>query len=154
MSTPAKWLIYSTDTILIGVGSKIDGITDERRERLEELARRLLGPRGLVFTSAKTGDGVEQLKDIMSATVDFSEVITVTLPVTDEAYRLISRLHARADIESVVDGERLTVTIRCRPEDRDKIHGWLAPLVIKNRALEDGGGHHRGISSGNGGAPL
>jgi len=119
------------DTLLIGVGSKIDGVTNQRRGHLEELVKRLLGSRNFVFTSAETGEGIEQLKDMMSATIDFSEVITATLPVTDEAYRLISRLHARAEVGTVVDGERLTVTIKCRSEDRDKILGWLAPLIIK-----------------------
>jgi len=142
------------DRLLVGVGSKVDGITDERRMHVETLAKELLGSRGLVFTSAETGEGIEQLKDMMSATIDLSEVITATLPVTDEAYRLISKLHARAEIESAVDGEWLVVTIRCRPEDRDKILGWLDPLVIKDSAPGGEGEHRRGISSGNGGGPV
>lgn len=142
------------DTLLIGVGSKIDGVADERRVHVEKLAKGLLGPRSLIFTSAETGEGIEQLKGMMSAAIDFNEVITASLPVTDEAYRLISRLHARAEIESAIEGERLVVTIRCRPEDRDKILGWLNPLITKNPALTDEGRHSRGISSGNGGGPL
>jgi len=147
------------DRTLIGVGSKVDAITRGSRKAVEEVAAGILESHELLFVSARTGEGLDHLKRAVTSSLGFTQVITARLPVTDESYSLISRLHARAVIESRIKDEALLVTIVCKSEDQDRVIGWLAPLAAGSIRVETRGTKERGEtpargSSGNAGAPL
>jgi len=146
------------DRILIGVGNKVDAIVSGRKEVVDRVAGAILAPHRFVYTSAKTGEGLVPLKEALASSLEFTQIITVKLPMTNESYGLISRLHSRAMIESRIQKGELIVTIACRSEDSDRITGWLRPLAIgsiqiESRSMREREGRPARDSSGNAGGP-
>jgi GTP-binding protein HflX len=110
---------------IVLVGNKVDLISDERELRVEEAVKEMAPSHELYFVSALTGEGLETLRERISAVQDRSCFVQARLPLTDAAYGLLSRIRKIADVDQNVLSDSLEVEIRCKPEDREKISGWL-----------------------------
>jgi len=85
-------------------------------------------------------------------------VIEAEMPLTDAVYSLLSRLRSSAEVSTKVIGRHAAVIMRCKPEDSERIVGWLnaaGATKITTNAETQGMSPQREVqSSGNEGAPL
>jgi 50S ribosomal subunit-associated GTPase HflX len=99
---------------------------DEMREReLRRLLDKVTSGREMIFVSAVKGTGLESIRDIVSQVQRRNVEISVTLPDTDPAHSLLSRLYEKADISAAVSEHGISVTVRCLSTDVDKFSAWL-----------------------------
>ena len=144
---------------LVFVGNKCDLISKEGAKALATDLESIVGNRKLLIVSAKTGSGLDSVRDIIGSLQRHDFVIDATLPMTNEVFSLLSRIRSTCQVSEHVDGRRVSVTIRCKNEDGQKIIGWLKK-VNANRVSGDQGGaaipttSAEELSKGNKGAPL
>ena len=143
---------------LVLVANKTDLLTPSRRKDIESKILDLVRGRELYFVSAKTGAGTDALKERILKTQNHSCLVETHLPLTDRAFSLLSRLRSIAEVRESQDASMLSVQIRCRPEDSEKIIGWLdaagATLVTSNCEPPEDSSEAGPSSIGNEGAPL
>jgi hypothetical protein len=53
------------------------------------------------------------------------------LPLVDKSYNMLSRIRSTADVDSKVTDDNIHVIIRCKPEDGQKISGWIESIPAK-----------------------
>ncbi len=115
---------------LVVVANKMDLIRERDRESIKENVTKIIMPYELYLVSATTGEGTETLRERIALIQGHSWLISAELPLVDESYRLVSRISPMADVSSKVSGEKLAVTIKCKPEDTAKILGWLSNASV------------------------
>lgn len=139
---------------LILVGNKVDLISPERMLQLREDVVKWHPGRSLVFASAKTGQGIDDLRFLIQKIQDRSITIVAVLPINDSSLSLISKLHEIAQVSKAYDVHGIDITVRCGVSDADKIVGWLrkarAIRISVNSNNED---VRLLLSTGNKGAP-
>lgn len=148
-----------SDQMLIIVGNKSDLLAKGWTDSVESRIRNLIGSRNLIFVSAHTGEGMERLKELILAACRRTCVLNVELPLTDDAFSLVSRLREICSVSEGTLTDRLIVTIKCNPADSGRLLGMVRRA--KGRILDSGGigtGEHgspeSATSTGSGGAPL
>ncbi len=144
---------------LVFVANKIDLLSDSRLAELKVVATEIAKPRQLVLVSAKTGQGLEALRDIISSLQRRSAQIEANLPLTDATYSLLSRLRSICGVSQHVEGSRMKVALQCKPEETEKLSGWLEKIggkVISISKAADPKDDPKSskASNGNEGAPL
>ncbi len=110
---------------LLLVGNKIDLLSDVRRSNVRFLVDKQFGGRELLLVSAKTGEGFDELISRIAKSQDYSCILDVTAPQTDEVYSLLSKLRSTARIQQTSDGPILRIRILCKQDDRQKLEGWI-----------------------------
>lgn len=113
---------------LILVGNKIDLVSSAARKTLISRLGSSLVDKEILFVSAKTGEGLDELKNRISLVQDYSYLITATAPQTDEVYSLLSRLRSVAKVWESSDGPKVSIRILCKPEDRQKLEARITAL--------------------------
>ena len=121
------------------VGNKMDTVDQGTLSEVREAVLPMIGSHELVFVSALTGDGIDDLKGFISREQRLHRTITATLPLTDGSYSLLSRIRSNAYVEEDVSQTSLEVRIRCRAEDAQKIQGWLERIGAKQVNAEPEG---------------
>ena len=111
--------------ILLVVGNKIDLLSQIDVERLRRELTGTVSGHELVFTSAVTGDGLDVLRNRMASVQGRSWQVVAELPMVDKSYSLLSKLRSLGEVESKVGTDRIIAVIKCKPEDAQKITGWL-----------------------------
>jgi len=53
------------------------------------------------------------------------------LLLVDKSYNMLSRIRSIADVDSKVEDDKIRVTISCKPEDGQKISGWIESIAAK-----------------------
>jgi len=142
---------------IVLVGNKVDLISGERERIVRSAIAEVASSHELYFVSALTGEGLEELKKRISAVQERNCTIEAELPLTDASYSLLSRIRKIADVDQGVSSDVLRATMRCKPEDADKIAGWLGGLGARNvvvRNNPESRPQNETSSSGNEGAPL
>ena len=143
---------------LVLVGNKMDLVTPDRREEVRTAVKTMSPAYDLMMISATTGEGLDLLKDRISRIQGFTSIIEATLPLVNRSFSYLSDLHSSAQVFEKVVQDRLAVTIRCKPDDYEKIIGRLGTLgarvSYKDRGLATSLEHHETAPSGNEGAPL
>lgn len=140
-------LSTSTDILLpkiegrsiVVVGNKIDLLREPERRMIRSLVSEIVQPLELYLISAVTGEGTENLRERIVQIQGRSWLIEAELPLIDASYSMLSRISAIASVSSSVKGERLSVEIRSKPEDSQKIVGWLSTISaskVVSRAIE------------------
>ncbi len=143
---------------LVVVGTKVDLVSKEGVKRLHSIVAPMIEPYELVMVSSVTGEGLEILREKIASIQDYSSVIEAILPLTNEVFGFLSRLRAKADVSQIVLKDSLKVTIRCKPEESEKIMGHLRMVgavkaELRTKAAE-GANHGEAVSTGSEGAPL
>jgi len=143
---------------MIFVGNKIDLISHTMKTDLISWFRSSFPEKELVLVSAKTGEGLDELRDRISLVQGYSHLIEATAPQTDEVYSLLSRLRLVAEVWESSDGPRVSIRILCKPEDKQKLEARITALggqilVSQNNAAKSPPTTETG-STGNEGAPL
>jgi 50S ribosomal subunit-associated GTPase HflX len=143
---------------LVVVGTKVDLVSKEGVKRLHSIVAPMIEPYELVMVSSVTGEGLEILREKIASIQDYSSVIEAIVPLTNEVFGFLSRLRAKADVSQVVLKDSVKVTIRCKPEESEKIMGHLRMIgavkaELRTKAAE-GANHGDAVSTGSEGAPL
>lgn len=110
---------------LILVGNKIDIVSPVTLERIRMMVQKYFGGRELIFVSALSGTGLDELKDRILLAQNYSCVIEAIAPHTDKIYSLLSRLRSIARVQESSSGSMLQVRVLCRPEDGQKLEAWI-----------------------------
>ena len=142
---------------IVIVGNKVDLVSDEREERVGEGVRTAVPGFELLFVSALTGEGLDALRTRISQVQDRSCIVEAELPLTNESYSLMSRLRSIAEVSQKVSPKSLSVIIRCKPDDVNKISGWLGSsgaMSINRRCETKEGVQELPNSTGKEGAPV
>jgi GTP-binding protein HflX len=113
---------------LLIVGNKTDLIARDVQEALKEAVTPILGHHNLIFTSAVTEEGFDSLRKRIGRVQGRYWRIDVVMPLTDKSYNMLSRVRSIAGVNSKVMNDKIHVTVMCKPEDQQKISGWLESL--------------------------
>jgi GTPase len=124
--------IERSDRRLVEVWNKIDRLSADARERVENLAER--NETAAVPVSAATGEGLDQLKALIERQLAGSRAAyQVTLDGSDGAG--VSWLHRNAEVlaKTVADDGRVTMTVRVHPANAElllaKFQGRVKPAA-------------------------
>jgi len=142
---------------IVLVGNKVDLIADERESRVREAVSEVAPGHELYFVSALTAEGLDALRERISIVQDRSCIVEAELPLTNESYGFLSRVRKIAEVSQRVQPNSLEVVIRCKPEDADKVSGWLGNLganKISRKSESKEAPQTAPVSSGKEGAPL
>ncbi|MCJ7562903.1 MAG: hypothetical protein MUO84_07850, partial [Thermoplasmata archaeon] len=113
------------DTPIVAVGSKMDKISSEKIENSRKIIQGIIGTRQLMFVSSFTKDGLNLIRERIHEMQGRNHVIEASLPIVDESYSLISRLHPLSDVISDIWEDHIRLSVRCNIDDSEKIIGWL-----------------------------
>jgi GTP-binding protein HflX len=142
---------------LILVGNKIDLISSIERKKLLSWFESSLSGKELFLVSAKTEEGLDDLRERISLVQDYSHLIEATAPQTDEVYSLLSRLRAVAKVWQSSTGPVVSIRILCKPQDRQKMESRITALggqiVVSQNNAAKAPSASRPNSSGNEGVP-
>ena len=147
------------DRRILVVGSKVDKLDQEERQGIKEGLRPLVNPEELVFVSSVSEEGLGLLLRKIEPVVGRTCAIDASLPLSDRSLSLLSRIRKIAYISDKVLPTSVHASIKCRPEDRQKISGWVnavgGTVVVEEACMkaEDGDPPATGCSR-NEGAPL
>jgi GTP-binding protein HflX len=143
---------------LIVIGNKMDLVSKEPRDEVSALVEPIIKPYDLILVSSVTGEGLDLLRERILRVQGHTYVIEAEMPVTDAVYSLLSRLRSSADVSMRVLGSHTSVIVKCRPEDSEKIIGWLnaagASKITSNAGSPEMPLERKMPFSGNEGAPL
>jgi GTP-binding protein HflX len=126
---------------MVIVGNKVDLISSGARTTIEQTIKDVEESCEIMFVSAKNRTGLDSLRERVVRVQGYDHRIEVTLPLTDEAYSLMSGLRSVARIETEVVKNHLRGELWCKPEDVDKITQRLRKAgahVLKARENRDG----------------
>ncbi len=116
---------------LLIVGNKIDLISQVKHEQLKIAVTPLLGQHDLIFISAVTGEGLNLLKDRIALVQGRSWRVEAVLPLIDKSYNILARVRSIADVDAKVMDDTIRVVVMCKPEDGQKISGWIESIPAK-----------------------
>lgn len=143
---------------LVVVGNKIDLISKERVKELRSFVTPMVDPYECVMVSSLTDEGLEILKERIASIQDYSAMIEVIVPLTNEVFGFLSRLRTKADVSQIILKDSVKVLIRCKPGESEKIMGHLRAIgAIRIELLtkaSEGANQGEAISTGSEGAPL
>ena len=143
---------------LLVVGNKIDLISKGTLEQLKAAVTPALGHHDLIFISAVTGEGLDLIKNRIIGVQGRSWRIEALLPLVDKSYNMLSRIRSVADVNSNVADDKIHVIIMCKPEDGQKVSGWIesipAKVISSQEELVEGDGSEIASASEEKGAPL
>jgi len=146
------------DRSLIILGNKTDLLSNSSVQDVKEAVKQLIAPYEVFMVSAGTRDNLESFRSRIERAQGQSYTITANIPITDKSHRLISKLHEIASVEHSTGTNHIHLTVRCNPEDAEKIKGWLGSIGATgiDGANDAGENAHTAAedSTGNGGDPL
>lgn len=159
LSTSMKILLTKVENrSLVVIGNKMDLISLDSRDRISVLVKPIIQSYDLILVSSVTGEGLDLLRERILRVQGHTFVIEAEMPLTNAVYSLLSRLRSSAEVSMRVMGRHTAVIVRCKPEDSERIIGWLnaaGASKITNNAESPEMPLERGMpSSGNEGAPL
>lgn len=115
-------------TPMIVLGTKTDRLSHEEMEIATRAVEEVAGPMKSMFASAYSNSGIEEVVDAIRAAVNQTREVKATLPPLDESYSLISHLHEECIVEKVETTEMVSITLKCAPQDVDRIVGSIRAL--------------------------
>lgn len=120
------------DQTLVVLGNKSDLTSEERRKAIKEEIQPLVGAHSFLFVSAKTGEGVDQLREVLGSLQKRTHTMRATLPMANEAFSLLSRIRSACNVFETFVGKKIEVRVECKEEDAERIAGWLAKAGATN----------------------
>lgn len=159
LSTSMKILLPKIENrLLLVVGNKVDLVSPKLRPKALSLVEPIARPYDIVLVSSVTGEGLDVLRDKIVRIQGRSFVIEARMPITDETYGLLSRLRSNAEVTMRVASHDARVIVKCKPEDSEKVIGWLTKVggvkVIVNPGSTEVDADKKSSSTGSEGGPL
>jgi GTP-binding protein HflX len=143
--------IERSERRLVEVWNKIDRLSEEARERVENLVER--NETAAVLVSAATGEGLEHLKALIEQQLAGSRAsYQVTLDGSDGAG--VSWLYRNAEVlsKTVADDGRVTMTVRVHPANAElllaKFHGRVKAAADGRHGVREERGGERSAEKG------
>lgn len=128
---------------LLVVGNKIDLLSKQDLEQLRVKLAPVSSLHEMIFISALTGEGLDLLRNRIGRVQGRTWRIEALLPLIDTSYNMLSRVRSIADVDSSVGDNSIHVIVKCKPEDGQKIAGWIesihAKVVSSQTEAADGG---------------
>jgi GTP-binding protein HflX len=143
---------------LVVLGNKTDLISKERVRELQSIVTPIIEPYEIMMVSSVTDEGLEELRARIASIQDYSSTIEAVVPLTNEVFGFLSRLRMKADVSQTVLKDSVRITIRCKPEETEKIMGHLRTIgavgtEVRTKASE-ASIQSEPVSTGNEGGPL
>jgi len=159
LSTSLKILLPKIENKSIAIiGNKIDLLSQESRDGITVLIKQIIQPYDLILISSVTGEGLDRLRERILRVQGHTYVIKAEMPLTDAVYSLLSRIRSSSEVSMKIIGRHAAVIVRCKPEDSERIVGWLnvagAAKITTNAESQEMPPERETPSSGNEGAPL
>lgn len=159
LSTSLKILLPKIENrSIVVIGNKMDLLSQESRDSITVRVKPIIQPYDLILISSVTGEGLDLLRERILRVQGHTCVIEAEMPLTDGVYSLLSRLRSSAEVSMKVIGRHAAVIVRCKPEDSERIVGWLkaaaAEKITTNAETPETLPEREMPSSGNEGAPL
>jgi len=159
LSTSLKILLPKVENrSIVVIGNKMDLLSQESRDRIAVLVKPIIQLYDMILISSVTGEGLDLLRERILRVQGHTCVIEAEMPLTDAVYSLLSRLRSSAEVSMRVMGRHAAVIVRCKPEDSERIVGWLnaaaAAKITTNAESPETPPVVEIPSSGNEGAPL
>jgi GTP-binding protein HflX len=144
---------------MIVLANKIDLLPKNERSKIVSLIASVVKPHKLFLVSAMTEEGLDGLRESISAVQRRSCVIEGDLPMTDTIFSLLSRLRVSCTVNEEVRDKGVHVVLHCKSEDVQKVRGWLEKaggmkISVSLEASPNGATLSEKVSNGNEGAPL
>jgi GTPase len=143
---------------LIIVANKADLMLPNKKPAVESMVKSVAKTHELYIVSAKTGMGIDILRERILRTQNYTCYVSAYAPLTDQAFSLLSRLRSIAEVTEDQEGSLIQVDIKCKPGDVEKIVGWLgaagAVEILSRCEAPDEALEGETPSTGNEGAPL
>jgi GTP-binding protein HflX len=145
--------------MLIFVANKIDLLSDSEIDKVRSVVSEIAEPHEMRMVSARTGKGIDSLKELVASIQKRTSLIEAELPLTDASYSLLSKLRSSCTVSERIEEKRLVVTLKCKSEEAEKVSGWIAKIggTITSTGQEPSAAEASGeskTSSGSEGAPL
>ena len=159
LSTSLKILLPKIENrSIVVIGNKMDLISQESRDGITVLVKPIIQPYDLILISSVTGEGLDLLRERILRVQGHTCVIEAETPLTDAVYSLLSRIRSSSEVSMRVIDRHAAVIVRCKPEDSERIVGWLkaaaAEKITTNAESPETLPERETPSSGNEGAPL
>lgn len=159
LSTSLKILLPKIENrSIVVIGNKIDLLSQESRDGITVLLKPIIQPYDLILISSVTGEGLDRLRERILMVQGHTCVIKAEMPLTDAVYSLLSRIRSSSEVSMKIIGRHAAVIVRCKPEDSERIVGWLnaagAAKITTNAESPEMPPERETPSSGNEGAPL
>ena len=159
LSTSLKILLPKIDNkSIVVIGNKMDLLSQESRDGITVLIKPIIQPYDLILISSVTGEGLDRLRERILRVQGHTYVIKAEMPLTDAVYSLLSRIRSSSEVSMKIIGRHAAVIVRCKPEDSERIVGWLnvagAAKITTNAESQEMPPERETPSSGNEGAPL
>jgi GTP-binding protein HflX len=145
--------------VMLVVANKIDLLSESETTKLASEVAPVVKPYELILISSKTGEGLESLREMIAGVQKRSCTIDASLPISDASFSLLSRLRSTCTVTEQMFEKNVHVTLKCKPEEAQKISGWLAKvggstISIRTEAQTTEPVQGERISNGSEGAPL
>ena len=112
-------------TPMMILGTKLDRLSETELGGAMDAVVDVAGGRRIMFASAYTRVGIDDVVEAIRDAVNQTRVIKATLPPTGDSYALVSRLHEECIVEMVETTSTITISLKCSPQDVDKIAGRI-----------------------------
>ena len=143
---------------LIVVANKADLMSQNKRAAVESMVESIVKIHELYVVSAKTGMGIDRLRERILRTQNYTCCVSAYAPLTDQALSLLSRLRSIAEVTEDQEGSLIQVDIKCKPGDVEKIIGWLgvagAVQILSQCETPEKAPEDEAPSTGSEGGPL
>ncbi len=110
---------------MIIVGHKSDRLSINDLNSVKSEIERVVAPRDVVFTSVVTKQGLEALVTLIGRSRGAHCIIEATLPLTNEAFSLISSLHDSADVTETPSEETTHISLICSERMLERIQAEI-----------------------------
>lgn len=117
---------------LIVLANKSDLLTSGEKEKILSEIHQLVNTHPSFAVSARTGEGLDKIRELIAEMQIRNTVIEAILPITDSSMSLLSRLRGTCHVVETFTSNRVEISIRCKEEDVQKIVGWLRKLRATN----------------------
>jgi GTP-binding protein HflX len=110
---------------IIVVGNKYDLLSADDSDLVKEGVREIVLPHELVFVSAVTGEGLDALSTLIEQSEGVCCRVEATLPLTNDAFSLISSLHDSADVEALTSSDSTRISVACSNRTLERIQAEI-----------------------------
>lgn len=110
---------------LLIVANKVDLVSEELLAEIRADVEPIAHSHDVVAVSAVTGAGLDLLRARIAQVQGRSWHIEVDMPLVSKSYAMLSKIRAISEVVTRVVGSSLYASLMCRPEDAQKIVGWL-----------------------------
>ena len=110
---------------IIVVGNKHDLVSPDERDHVKDEIKDIVAPHEVAFVSAVTGEGLETLLALIEQSEGARCRIEAILPLTNDAFSLISSLHDSTDIEAHTSSDSTSISIACSERVLDRVQAEI-----------------------------